>query len=349
MSFSWPQVEVKTIQGTQKGIAPIIISASRSTDIPGFYGQWFMNRLKAGYVRWNNPFNAALPQYVSFQNTRVIVFWTKNAMPFENYLDELDSYNINYYFTYTINDYEKEAFEPGIPSLDDRIQSFQRLSKRLGKERVIWRFDPLILTSNITVNELLHRIETVGDRLFSFTEKLVFSFADIEGYKKVERNLSSHTPGWRSFSLQDMVDFASGISEINRKWGLRLATCGESVDLLAYGICRNSCIDGELMLRLFQNDATLREFLASRQKATPQSLFDREEPVEADTININAKFKDMGQREACGCVVSKDIGQYNTCPHHCVYCYANFSRKLVDSNCSRLDVNGETIVTSLEQ
>ena len=348
MAFSWKQADVKTINGVCKGIAPVIISASRSTDIPGFYGKWFMNRLKAGYVRWNNPFNAAQPQYVSFQNARVIVFWTKNAAPFEKYLDELDSYHINYYFTYTINDYEKEAFEPGIPALVNRIESFQRLAERVGKERVIWRFDPLILTSTLSVEELLRRAEAIGECLHSYTQKMVFSFADIGGYKKVERNLTAHTPHWRSFSVQDMKTFAEGISAINKKWGLSLATCGEEVDLASYGILPNSCVDGELMLRLFPKDRALWEFLAPQYKmnAEPQSLFE-EERTEFVTDNINANYKDKGQREACGCVVSKDIGQYNTCPHHCVYCYANFSRKTVDNNCSHFDEKGETIISPM--
>ena len=349
MAFSWKQVDIQTQQGTKNGIAPVIISASRSTDIPGFYGQWFMNRLKAGYVRWNNPFNANQPQYISFSNARVIVFWTKNPAPFERYLDELDTYKINYYFTVTVNDYENETFEPNIPKLEERIHSFQRLSQRLGKERVIWRFDPLILTATLSVENLLLRIKAIGDKLAPFTEKLVFSFADIGGYKKVERNLSAHTPDWRSFSVPDMKAFAAGIAEINKKWGLTLATCGEEIDLHSYGISHNSCVDGNLMLRLFPLDRKLRQFLApnTEYKSVPQSLFSQDEEVIAADMNVNSEHKDKGQREACGCVVSKDIGQYNTCPHHCVYCYANFSRNLVDSNCNRFDENGETIITPL--
>lgn len=330
----WDKVDINTFNGIKKGIAPLIISASRSTDIPAFYGPWFMNRLKAGYVKWNNPFNAARPQYISFHKARVIVFWTKNAAPFERFLDELNLYGINYYFTFTINDYEREGFEPNLPSLKERIATFQRLSKKLGKERVVWRYDPLIMTPALDIDVLLKRIKQVGEELVPFTEKLVFSFADIDIYKKVERNMKAHNLEWRMFGLDDMRNFADGLSVVNQEWQLELATCGEEIDLQAYGIHHNSCIDGDLMLRIFPHDKILRKLLTpnAEEPKKEESLFPEAGFQEPNSLGVNRAHKDKGQREACGCVVSKDIGQYNTCPHHCVYCYANFSRKTVNKN-----------------
>lgn len=149
----------KTIITTQAGVeveaqAPVIISASHSMDIPSFYADWFMERLQQGYVKWKNPFNGT-PIYVSFQNTRLIVFWSKNPKPMMKHLKYLDEHNLNYYFLYTLNDYEQEGIEKGVPKLADRIETFQKLSEEIGKEKVIWRFDPLILTDKLGVDELL--------------------------------------------------------------------------------------------------------------------------------------------------------------------------------------------------
>lgn len=122
--------------------APVIISASRATDIPAFYAKWFINRLKAGYVIWHNPFNQQ-PMYVSFKNCKVIVFWTKNPKPLIPLLHKIDQAGLHYYFQFTLNDYMKERLEPNVPPLDARIKMFKELSNPIGKEKVIWRFDPI--------------------------------------------------------------------------------------------------------------------------------------------------------------------------------------------------------------
>ena len=144
--------------------APVIISASRSTDIPAFYAKWFINRLKAGYCVWYNPFNQQ-PMYISFKNTKVVVFWTKDPKPMMEYLPELDKRGIHYYFQVTLNDYEHEGFEPNVPALQHRIEVFKRLSDAIGKEKVIWRFDPLVLTEQLTPRQLLTKIYHIGNQL----------------------------------------------------------------------------------------------------------------------------------------------------------------------------------------
>jgi DNA repair photolyase len=304
--------------------APIIISASRSTDIPTFYSDWFIERWDKGYIKWKNPFNG-VPLYVSFKNTRVVVFWTKNPKPLMKHLDFLDENIKNYYFQFTLNDYDKEGYEGKVPKLTNRIKTFIELSERIGKERVVWRFDPMILTTKIDVKELLLRVEKIGNQLKNHTRKLVFSFADISTYKKVENNLKKEHIDFIEFTDRTMHEFAKGLQELNKKWKFEIATCAEKIPLEEYNIKHNKCIDDDLMIELFSNDKPLMDFLGV--KFEEPNLFDN-----SNGIKKTRKIKDKGQREACGCIMSKDIGQYNTCPHECVYCYANTSKEIAKHN-----------------
>ena len=186
---------------TVEASAPVIISASRSTDIPAFYAKWFFNRLKKGYCAWYNPFNQQQKMYISFKNCNGVVFWTKNPKPILPYLHELDEKGIHYYFQFTLNDYAKEGFEPNVPSVDERVETFKKLSEMIGKERVIWRFDPLIITPNITPRDLLTRIWHIGNKLKGYTNKLVFSFVDVKAYRKVQNNLVKET---KLFTKEDV-------------------------------------------------------------------------------------------------------------------------------------------------
>lgn len=306
---AWDNISIRTGQGLEcDAVAPVIISASRSTDIPGFYSKWFIDCLNQGHVLWVNPFNRR-SQYVSFEKTRVIVFWSKNPDPIFPYLNEIDRKGIHYYFQYTLNDYENEGFEPRVPGIEKRIETFCRLSEKIGKARVIWRFDPLILTDSLDVDDLLQKIINVGDQIHAFTEKLVISFVDINIYKKVQINFRNHHVNGREFDFQDMAKLANGLRMINRSWNLKVSTCGEPADLKHYGIEHNRCIDDALMVRLFHADNRLMFFLGYQKGTFPES----------DAWHY---LKDRGQRKACGCIVSKDIGGYDTCGHGCIYCYA---------------------------
>ncbi len=339
MGFSgWERVAIETTDGVKTAVAPVIISASRATDLPAFYGDWFMNRLAAGYVRWINPFNQQA-QYVSFKQTRAVVFWTKNARPFFKHLPALDKMGLHYYFTYTVNDYEAEGLEPNLPALAARIESFQQLAGKIGKKRVIWRFDPLILSRQLTVDKLLAKLENVGRHLHRYTEKLIISFADISCYRRVKQNLiAGGFAGYREFDVESIHTLAAGLQHLNQRWQLKIATCGERIDLTAYGITPNKCIDDHLLAELFPADRILMEFLGYQ---APPALF----PALPETTRPRpGSLKDRGQRAACGCIASKDIGQYNTCPHLCKYCYANHSEQLVRRNYRRRDVEADTMV-----
>ena len=316
---------------------PVIVSASRSTDIPTFYADWFVERWKAGYVKWKNPFNGT-HIYVSFKETRAVVFWTKNPKPMFKHLDFLDEHVKNYYFQFTLNDYDNEGYEGKVPRVSVRINTFKELSNRLGKDRVVWRFDPLMLTREIGVSKLLRRLEIIGDELHTYTNKLVFSFADISIYKKVEANLQKENIEYIEFGHDTMIEFAQGLNKLNKKWNLELATCAEKFDLNTYGIAHNKCVDDDLMIKLFHKDKELMKFLGV--ELIEPTLFDSSEGVEK-----TKKLKDKGQREACGCIMSKDIGVYNTCPHECVYCYANTSKEIAIENYKShtANPNAETI------
>ena len=341
--------------------APIIVSASRSTDIPAFYADWFFERLKRGYSAWTNPFNG-ITSYVSYSNTRFIVFWSKNPRPLLNHLDYLFERNIGCYIQYTLNDYEQEGLEKGVPPVWQRTETFKMLVNKLGKGRVIWRFDPMILTDKINIDDLLAKVNNIGDQLKDYTEKLVFSFADIASYRKVKSNLEKNGINYIEWDEASMNEFASKLSEMNRErgWNFELATCGEKIDIEQYGIEHNRCVDDDLMIRFAYHDKELMDFLkVDIRKVQPSvpSMFEEFQAapqipagaimVASDTYAIKQKNnKDKGQRQFCGCIVSKDIGLYNTCPHLCEYCYANTSKDVAVTNWKRhkSNPNGDKII-----
>ena len=322
----WQKTTIKTPDGDVQGIAPIIISASRATDIPALYPEWFVHRLNQGYVKWINRFNGK-PQYISFEKARAFVFWTKNPEPFIKYLPELDRKNLNYYFTHSLNDYEAEGLEPNVPPLINRIKTLKKLSDTIGKEKVVWRFDPLILSETITTDRLLEKIHNVGSQIHNHIEKLIISFIDIKAYKKVSQNLmAAGFKDCKEFTPEDMQDIAKGLKEMNKEWNLKVATCTEATDLSEYGIIHNKCIDDDPLIRLFSQDKALMDFLGY---VAPESGV---LPFMDSKGKKTRVLKDLGQRKDCGCIPSKDIGQYDTCIHGCVYCYANASPKTAQMN-----------------
>lgn len=326
-----------------KATFPVVVSASRSTDIPAFYADWFFHRMEKGYSAWTNPFNG-VKSYVGYADTKFIVFWSKNPRPLLKYIDTLNRKGIGCYIQYTLNDYEEEGLERGVRPLAERIETFKLLVERLGKGAVVWRFDPLILTDRIDMDKLLRKIENIGDQLRDYTEKLVFSFADIESYKKVRSNLQKSHINYIDWSKEQMIEFAKRLVNlnINKGWNFKLATCGEAADL--DGVEHNHCVDDRLMVRFGYNSPELLRFLGAEIIDTNHSdnLFAEIEPVVIpdDAIYlidgryavINKDNRDKGQRIACGCMKSKDIGEYNTCPHLCEYCYANSSKETAVRN-----------------
>ncbi len=343
----WTKVERAIEDGSVVSMqAPIIVSASRSTDIPAFYADWFFHRLQLGYSAWTNPFNG-VRSYVSYENTRFIVFWSKNPKPLLPYLPVLKKRSIKCYVQYTLNDYEQENLEK-VPPLADRIETFKLLVEQLGKGAVIWRFDPMVLTDDISVEDLLRKVQNIGDQLKDYTEKLVFSYADIAMYKKVKHNLEMNSICYHEWKMQQMEEFAEKLSVMNseRSWNFQLGACGEKIDIEKYGVKHNRCVDGDLIVRLAWDDKQLMDFMKVKvETVPPPTLFGEPEiPQGAILLPNNHYFisthkKDAGQRQFCECMASKDIGEYNTCPHLCEYCYANSTKQLALQNWKRHQEN----------
>lgn len=273
----------------------MILSVSRRTDIPAFYSKWFMNRLKDGYVLVRNPMNYHQVSRVILSPSVIdcIVFWTKNGAPLLPHLDSI-SREYPFYFQYTLNAYQADV-EPGMKSLDARIGVFQSISEKIGANRMIWRYDPIILSEEYTIEWHVNRFYYISERLRGYSNECVFSFIDL--YDKVKANT-------RGMSISECLpeeteQIASALSSIAKDNGLRIRTCAESIDLQKYGIEHGSCIDPGLIAII-------------------------------TGWNMAAK-KDPNQRQECGCLESIDIGQYNTCRHGCIYCYANFNRQTVET------------------
>ena len=224
-----------------------------------------------------------------------IVFWTKNPERMMNRLHLLSAYN--FYFQFTLNAYGQKL-EPNVPSRDKVIMQFQALSKLIGKERVIWRYDPILLTETMNIDYHFRHFQDIASDLAGFTNRCVISFLDL--YKKCVRNLL----GIELISLTEhnVQEIARMLADIARKRGIRIVSCAEEMDLSEFGIDHGKCIDDKLI-----SEISGRE------------------------INIE---KDKSQRKECGCVASIDIGAYNTCCHGCLYCYANYDSRLVKKNLS---------------
>lgn len=290
----------------------MILSVSRRTDIPAFYSEWFYQRVQERFVYVRNPMNAHQVSRINISPEVVdcIVFWTKNPAPMMKRLDTLKEYD--HYFQYTINDYGKET-EPHVPELSERLETFMRLSEKIGKERVIWRYDPIFFSDRYTPEAHLKSFEKIASALGKYTEKCVFSFVDIYPSKNAG-NLNKLNS--RRLSFEKLDDFVEELSHIGKDNGLILATCAEAIDLAKYGIEHNRCIDKDLIERITG--------------------------VPLD-VGID------GQREHCGCVKCDDIGSYDTCPHGCIYCYANFRPNVVSSRLSSYDIHSPLLCDSIKE
>ena len=287
---------------------PVIVSASRRCDIPAFGAHKFLDDLKTGYTLVRNPYNGKR-SVISFSETRLFVFWSKNPRPFFHVLEWLNRCQTNYYFQFTLNDYEREGFEKGLPPLGARVETFKSLSKTIGKEKIIWRFDPLILTPQLSPELLIDRIDALAHELSDYTEQLVFSFVDIAEYVKISRSLFRGGFQFIDFDQGLMAEMASAIAAIGKQYQLCVSTCCEAIDLSGMDISHNRCIDDRLIARLFPDDNSLTDYVG------------RGELLFGGNSNYR-KIKDKSQRKNCGCIKAKDIGHYRECGFGCVYCYA---------------------------
>lgn len=335
--MKWPEAVILASAGKKIALAPFVISASRATDIPAFHMPWFMSRLRAGYCQWQNPFNSRQQSYISFEKCAVIVFWSKNPQELVPYLCEISDRGYQFYIQFTLNDYEHEGLEPNIPPLAQRIATFQDISSRIGPERIIWRFDPIIIGEALTAEIILARFHKLAEQLAPFTEKLVFSFLDM--YRKIKSRLKRHDSGFRSPTRDEMIRLASGIASINRelKTPLRLSSCAETLDMQHLGVEAGRCIDPELLLRLCPENSDIQQICSGVHLRKQERSFTFGKQTEIKFM------KDRGQRAACGCAPSKDIGSYSTCCHFCAYCYANASEVVVNKRLNTKETDRECL------
>lgn len=280
----------------------MIISASRRTDIPAFYSRWFMNRIKAGYCLVPNPFNRAQVARVSLEPADVdaIVFWTRNPRPLFPHLSKLDERGYRYIFLCTLLAYPRQI-DPGSPSLEAAIQNFRDLSDRIGQDRVIWRYDPILLT-NITGPAFhVRAYRHIADELKGYTRRSVVSITHM--YRKIRKRISALAEKGIELLPYDERVLSSLMRSLAEKAslsGMEIRSCADELDLQQYGIQPGKCVDDELISRVFR-------------------------------LNLEVR-RDSCQRKNCGCMVSKDIGMYDSCPLGCIYCYAttSFERSLAN-------------------
>jgi DNA repair photolyase len=226
-----------------------------------------------------------------------IVFWTKNPQPMLYRLSELKNYA--YYFQFTITPYGKDI-EPNLPSKNKEIlATFKRLSDMIGTDRVIWRFDPIMLSERFTTEYHTQSFNEIAGELHNFTRKVTISFLD-ENYRGVKRNIKELA--LQSLSIEDQTKLGATLASIAHDYGLSIDTCAEKIDLQRFGVEHARCIDEELLGKLLNRN-----------------------------LNVG---KDKNQRLECACVTSVDIGMYNTCRNGCRYCYANYSQNSVSRNCA---------------
>lgn len=288
----------------------MILSVSRRTDIPAHYSEWFMQRLREGYVYIKNPMNAHQISKVILRHTLVdcIVFWSKNPEPLIGYLDLINEMKYKYYFQFTITPYDN-SIEKALPNKNEIQKTFRTLSKKIGKEKVVWRYDPIILNDKLTINYHVNEFAKMATELSDYTSECIISFVD--PYRKSLRQMGENLI--RDITETEMNDIANKFSDIAKKTGLTLKTCAEEIDLGKYGIEHASCID--------------------RNKIE-------------DIINcpLSDKVKKDGQRTGCRCIECIDIGAYNTCKNNCLYCYATFSHEATVNNCKNHDPSSPLLI-----
>ncbi|WP_195421138.1 DUF1848 domain-containing protein [Faecalicatena contorta] len=288
----------------------MILSVSRRTDIPCCYPDWFYKRVEEGTVCVRNPFRPHQINEIAItpEVTDCIVFWTKNPEPLIAELSRLDEYL--YYFQFTLTGYGKDI-EPGLPDKAALIEVFQKLAGRIGRKRMIWRYDPILLNPYYTACFHLEAFEKIAGNLQGCTEKVVVSFIDT--YKNTRQN--ADILKLKKTEAGELERLAGQLAETAGRYGMRMAACAEEMEFGRTGIEHGACIDKSLI-----------EELAG--------------------CELNA-VRDKGQRPGCGCMESIDIGAYNTCMNGCRYCYANYSGTVLKSCRERFAVSSPLLCGSI--
>ena len=282
----------------------MIISASRRTDIPKYYSEWLVNRIKEGYVDVRNPMYASQVSRYSLSPEIVdgIVFWTKDPAPMLKRLDAFSEYS--YYFQFSLTPYGKDL-ESNLPDKHELINTFKELSSRIGSDRINWRYDPILLNGKYSIEYQIRAFEKIATELNGYTKNVTISF--IDEYNFGGRSVY-HSVQTQEIVAAQQILLAEKIAEIACDNGMTVDTCAEKIDLQKFGIEHARCVDSRIFERL--NGCKL-----SRLKTRYEEL-----------------AKDAAQRKECHCVDSIDIGWPNTCLNGCKYCYAISSEAKLEQN-----------------
>ena len=290
----------------------MILSVSRRTDIPQFYPEWFFDRLKEGYLYVKNPMNSRQISRIDLspEQVELMVFWTKNPEPMMGRIGELG--NIPFYIQFTLTGYGKDI-EPGLPDKRRLIDVFRNTAEQVGKDRMVWRYDPIFLNDRYREEYHLRAFEEIARNLCGLTEKVVISFLD--KYGKTERNMKGILA--EELDEERMKKLGGKLAAIAGAYGLRMEACAEKADLSSVGISRGSCIDPVMAEHLIGGPVCRR--------------------------------KDKNQRMECGCLESVEVGTYDTCLAGCRYCYANDSVEAVKRKRTLYDVHSPLLCGRVEE
>lgn len=278
----------------------MIIQTGMRTDIPAFYSEWLINRIKEGYVLVRNPYNQSQVTRYSLSPDFVdlIAFCTKNPAPMLDHMAVLEPYG-QYWFV-TITPYGRDI-EPNVPQKEKVMEDFKRLSDIVGVDSVGWRYDPIIVDAKRTADWHISEFAKMAENLSGYTRTCVISFIDI--YKKVERNM----PEARAVSEKDRIKIGRAFIEIAKNYSMTIRPCAEGDELAAYGADCSGCM-------------TVNTFETALH------------------ANLDVPKRKTNQRDnKCACLLGVDIGAYDTCGHLCKYCYANADTALVKENMRRHD------------
>ncbi len=290
----------------------MILSVSRRTDIPNYYSEWFINRIKEGFLYVRNPMNIHQVSKIALSPNIVdcIVFWTKNPKAMINKLDELSEYK--FYFQFTLTGYGTDIEKRVPQKKNEVIPIFKELSEKIGSKKVVWRYDPILFNEIYTEEYHINAFSQIAEELKGYTHRCVISFVDYYAKNKT---------GMEKLKLEEkdekrLINFSAKIQEIASANGIEVFSCAEKIDLSGCGIKHGSCIDKSII-----------------------------EEIIGCKIDVS---KDKNQRGECGCVESVDVGIYNTCLNGCKYCYANNSEKMVCNNVKKCDVNSPLLCGNIE-
>lgn len=302
----------------------MIISASRRTDIPAFYSDWFMDKIRKGSVYRKNPYNDAVYETkLNPKDIKMIVFWTRNAsyMLKKGYLKELTDLGYNYYFQHTITGYTirselGERLDGKTINPNKAIDNINELASIIGGNKIIWRFDPIIVCDQLKSDEIIRVYDKISLNLNKEINRNVLSFLDVYDHVGLNMKKAGFTnilDLTKEVNKDKLDHILNEITKISSRDKRKLFSCAETIDLSHHNIGHSKCIDDEYIKEVFGIKVT--------------------------------RSKDRGQREACGCVKSIDIGQYDTCTHGCVYCYANQKKDLAKNNYKRHDPQSRFLIS----